>query len=314
MMRGAVRLLIRCIPPFLVRFFARPYVAGDSLAKAMEAAAELWHRRGLSSTLDLLAESIESQAQVGRNLATYMEMVDAVAKDDRFGEGVARPTLSLKPSSFTGAPLDRGGDGAGAAEAVERICESARECSVDLTIDMEDRHWTDWTLDLFDDLFSRGHRHLGCVLQSRLNRTEKDLERLPAGCRVRLVIGIYEEPEAVAQTDKRAMKERMLEQAQILLQRGHFVEFATHDDGFVRRFVDEVVPRTGVGPDRFELQMLYGVPRDRLLREMLGRGVRCRVYVPFALGWPMAIRYLRRRLDEAPEMMWMVARNVFRRG
>ena len=38
----AVNLLIRLIPPRLVRFFARPYVAGDSLERAMEVAKKLW--------------------------------------------------------------------------------------------------------------------------------------------------------------------------------------------------------------------------------------------------------------------------------
>jgi len=129
-----------------------------------------------------------------------------------------------------------------------------------------------------------------------------------------LVIGIYAEPEAVAVTDKGTMKQRMLDCAAALLERGHYVEFATHDELWIRRFVDEVVPRTGVGPDRYEIQLLYGVPRDRLLAELRARGIRARAYVPFALGWDMAIKYLRRRLDEFPAMMWLVVKNMFRRG
>ena len=147
-----------------------------------------------------------------------------------------------------------------------------------------------------------------------LNFTESDLDALPPGIRIRLVIGIYSEPDEIAITDKREMKERMLRFARTLLERGHYVEFATHDEPFVRRFVDEVVPATGVGLDRFEVQMLYGVPRDRLLGELRGRSVRCRLYVPFALGWPMAIAYLRRRLDEYPSMVFLVARNWLFRG
>ena len=74
--------------------------------------------------------------------------------------------------------------------------------------------------------------------------------------------------------------------------------------------VDEVVPRARATPDRFEIQMLFGVPRDALLAELTARGVRARLYVPFANGWDMAIQYLRRRLDEYPAMMWMVAKNL----
>jgi proline dehydrogenase len=306
--------LIRLIPPFLVRFFARPYVAGDSLAKAIEVAAELHARRGLTTTLDLLAEGIEDQATVDRNVDTYLRMIDAIAADERFADPAARATVSLKPSSYTTTPLERGGDARGSAAAVERIVAHAGQRGVGVTIDMESRHWTDFTLDLLMRLHTAGHRHVGCVLQTRLHRTAADLDRLPKGCRVRLVIGIYNEPDEVALKDKPAMKERMLEYARALLERGHFVEFASHDEACVRAFLERVVPAAGAANDRFEVQMLYGVPRERLLGELRAKGVAARLYVPFALGWPMAIAYLRRRLDEYPAMMFLVLRNWFRKG
>ena len=81
----------------------------------------------------------------------------------------------------------------------------------------------------------------------------------------------------------------------------------------MRRFVDGVVPLAGVGLEDFEVQMIYGVPRRKLLAELCARGIRCRVYIPYALSWPMAVAYLRRRLDEYPAMMWMVAKNMLRR-
>ena len=311
-MPAPVNPLIRLIPPLLVRFFARPYVAGDSLSAALDVAGDLFREKGLLTSLDLLAEDISDQQTADRNLATYLNMVDAVAADARFTEG-SRPTLSLKPSSYTVAPLDRDGDATGSAAAIMRIAEHARDQGVRLTVDMEGRAWTDFTLDLLSDLHTAGHDHVGAVLQTRLHRTRQDLDRLPAGIRVRLVIGIYREPEEVAVTDKRTMKQRMLDYAGILLQRGHFVEFATHDERWLRRFVDEVAPAAGVGPERYELQMLFGVPRARLLAEMLGRGIPARLYVPFAESWAMAVEYLRRRLDEYPAMMWLVAKNLFLR-
>ncbi len=306
--------LIRLIPAPLVRFFASPYVAGDSLAKAMDTAAALWAERSLTSSLDLLAEDIEDRATVDRNLATYLDMVDAVASDPRFATDGERPTVSIKLSSYTTEPLERGGDAAGSGDAVRRIVERARAKGVRTTLDMESRHWTDFTLDLLDELHAAGHQHLGCVLQTRLNRTRADLDRLPERIRTRLVIGIYAEPEEVAVTDKREMKERMLVYARVLLERGHYVEFATHDEACVRRFVGEIVPAVGATAEQFEVQMLYGVPRAKLLEELRGQGIRCRLYVPFALGWPEAVAYLRRRLDEYPQMMFLVARNWFRRG
>jgi proline dehydrogenase len=308
-----VNPLIRLIPPSLVRFFARPYVAGDSLQKALQTVERLWRERSLMSTLDLLAEDIHSEDQVRRNREVYLEMVDGVAALAAL-PAEARPTLSMKPSSYTLAPLQKGGDGAGALEALTAIAERAAQNGVPVTIDMESRHWTDFTLDALRRLYAAGHRHVGAVLQTRLHRTAADLEGLPKGMRVRLVIGIYREPAEVALVDKPAMKQRMLEYGERLLRAGHYVEFGTHDEACVRAFVDQVVPRCGVGPERYEVQMLFGVPRERLLAELCGRGVRARLYVPFALSWAMAIQYLRRRLDEYPAMMWLVARNyLFRR-
>lgn len=303
--------LIRLIPGPLVRFFAKPYVAGDALAKAMAVAEKLWHERGLRTTLDLLAEDIKEPHQAARNLETYLEMVDAVADCDLPAE--ARPTLSLKPSSYTTSPLHEAGDAAGSFAALAQIAARAGQRGVELTVDMEGRFWTDFTLDALQRLHAAGHHHVGCVLQTRLQRTGADLDTLPAGIRVRLVIGIYQESAEIATTDKLEMKERLLSYAERLLRADHFVEFATHDEVFVRRFLDEVVPRSGVDTSRYEVQMLYGVPRDKLLREVVGRGVRARLYVPFALGWDMAIEYLRRRLDEYPAMVWLVTKNLFRR-
>jgi proline dehydrogenase len=307
----AVNPLIRFIPAFLVRFFAKPYVAGDSLEQALLVVQKLFRDRGLLATLDLLAEDIRSDEQAQRNLDTYLRMIDAVARSEL--PVAARPTLSLKPSSYTTSPLHEGGDAAGSFAAIRRIAERARDAGVALSIDMEGRHWTDFTLDALRRLHAEGHNHVGAVLQTRLHRTELDLAALPPGMRVRLVIGIYREPADIALVDKPAMKERLLTFAEQLLRRGHYVEFATHDDAYVRRFVEQVVPNAGVGPDRFEVQMLYGVPRERFLADLCRQGITARLYVPFALSWDMAIQYLRRRLDEYPAMVWLVTKNLFAR-
>jgi proline dehydrogenase len=307
--RPAVNPLIRVIPAFLVRFFASPYVAGDSLGKAMGVVQKLQRERGLLATLDLLAEDIRTDAQAKQNLDAYLRMVEAAAALP----AAERPTLSLKPSSYTTRPLQHGGDAAGSREAMFAIARAAQQRGVAVSIDMESRHWTDFTLQTLQQMHAEGMTHVGAVLQTRMNRTERDLDALPKGCRVRLVIGIYREPAEVALTDKPAMKERMLAYAERLLQRGHYVEFATHDDSYVRRFVEQVVPKVGVGKDRFEVQMLYGVPRERFLADLRRQGVVARLYVPFALGWDMAIQYLRRRLDEYPAMVWLVTKNMFLR-
>lgn len=311
-----MKALVRILPDFLVRFFARPYVAGDSLEDGLAAARTLLGQ-GITTSLDLLYEGITSEAEVATVRRVYADMVEACAG---FEDVQTRPTVSLKPSSFTTRPLERGADmdAAGSEDAIRAIVAQARARGVGLTIDMEDRHWTDWTLDLFRRLLAEGQDHVGIVLQTRLHRTEADLDSLPPGCRVRLVIGIYLEPPEHATADKKEMKQRMLRFAGTLLARGHRVELATHDEAVVRAFLDEVVPAAGVGSDRYEVQMLYGVPRAAMHRQLVegrlgGQGpVGVRLYVPFATSWKLALAYLRRRLLENPSMAFAVARNLLR--
>ena len=65
----------------------------------------------------------------------------------------------------------------------------------------------------------------------------------------------------------------------------------------------------GIGRDRFEFQMLYGV-RSRLQLELVERGYKVLVATPFGPQW---YPYLMRRLAERPANMLFVARNLVRR-
>ena len=121
--------------------------------------------------------------------------------------------------------MERGGDAAGSEEAIVEIAQLAKEAGVALTIDMESHEWTDFTLDLAIRLFRDGY-DVGTVLQTRLERTADDLRRIPTAMRIRMVIGIYQEPKSIAITDKRQMKQRLVTQSQKLLEQGVFVEFA----------------------------------------------------------------------------------------
>ncbi|MEW6747423.1 MAG: proline dehydrogenase family protein [Planctomycetota bacterium] len=313
-------MLAQTLPDRFVLFFARPYVAGDSLAAALDTAAAM-NEEGICSTLDLLAENVHTEERVTENVRVYEAMIDAVATDARFAAPDKRPTVSLKPSSFTTRPFGSspGADARGSVETVTALAERARERGVGLTLDMEDRHWTDFTLPLAVQLFEAGH-DVGTVLQTRLNRTMSDLERIPKEMRVRLVIGIYREPSGVATTSKVEMKKRLLHAAERLLRHGVYVELATHDAGVVRRFLKEVVPATRSSWDRFELQFLHGVPVNSLMGEVRsgalfteeGRTPRMRLYVPFATSWDQATAYCRRRLAENPQIGTYVVRNIVR--
>jgi proline dehydrogenase len=299
-------MLARLVPGFLVRFFARPYVAGSSLEDAVQTVVDAHDDRGLLSTLDLLGEDVVEPAQVERQVGAYRDMLQRSEGDARLRQR-PRPTVSVKPSGFTCTALED------AKAPLYALAQEAHERGVPLTIDMEDRRWTDLTLAWAVELFERGW-DIGTVLQTRLNRTLEDVERIPAGMRIRLVIGIYPEPADIATTDKEEMKGRMLQCAKRLLERGAKVEFATHDERYLERFAREVAP---AAPDRCEVQLLLGVPRDGVIdafaRGDFGVRLPVRLYVPFALSWSDATAYLRRRMEESPSMVWLVLANLLRR-
>lgn len=324
MFDGLKQLAIRLSPGPVIRLFAGPYVAGYSAAAAFERARTLLTEQGILSTIDLLGEEATDPESVERMKSTYYELIERISGDAAFSELASRPTLSLKLSGLVCVKTD--GSGALAIDSAEltremmAVAEAARAAGVKLTIDMEDHRWTDLTLEVFKAVYAAGHDHVGTVLQSRLFRTDEDIEGLPDGCRIRMVIGVYLEPAEIALTDKPAMKEKLLSQSKRLLEKGVTVELATHDERVVERFVRELVQPMGVADDRWEVQMLLGVPRKQIQRQLLdgsfaglGRPATVRLYVPYALSASDASAYCRRRLIENPDMVTYGMLNLVRR-
>jgi proline dehydrogenase len=141
-----------------------------------------------------------------------------------------------------------------------------------------------------------------------LRRSEADVERLVEhGARVRLVKGAYQEPAAVSFPDKRDVDEAYRRLGVHLLERGNYPAFGTHDEAIIehlRRYARD----HGIGSQRFEFQLLYGVRRD-LQDRLRSQGENVRIYVPFGTEW---YPYLMRRMAERPANLWFIVGNVMR--
>ena len=74
------------------------------------------------------------------------------------------------------------------------------------------------------------------------------------------------------------------------------------------RAATDLVEREGLGRDRFEFQMLYGIRRD-LQEQLVKAGYRVRIYVPYGREW---YPYFMRRLAERPANVMFVLRSVTR--
>ena len=281
----------------LARKFASRFVAGETVESAVTAAGEL-KARGITSSLDLLGESVTAEAEAVAARDQYLTMLERMA-----AAGV-EVNVSVK---LTQMGLDIGEELC--AANLSRILEKAASVSGFVRLDMEGSEYTQRTLDFFEQrLFNRFGRHCGVVIQSMLRRSEGDVAKLIAmRARVRLCKGAYLEPPSVAFPDKADVDRNYVQLMERLLAAGNYPGLATHDQAIIRR-AREFVRREGIPPDRYEFQMLYGVRRDlqhRLVRE----GFRMRVYVPFGTQW---YPYLMRRLAERPANIAFILGNVVR--
>jgi proline dehydrogenase len=276
------------------------FVAGETLDEALVALERL-RAAGFRTTVDILGESVDSAAVAIAAADEYVETLDALAE-----RGLDR-NVSVKLSQ-----MGLGLDDEMCRANVGRIVARAVELGAFVRIDMEGHETTDATLAVWDAVRPpetvRGTADCGVVIQAALRRSAEDVERLiAAGARVRLCKGAYKEPAEVAFTDRAdvdAAYERLMAR---LLADGVMPALATHDPALIRRARARAA-ESGLGRDRFEFQMLYGVRRD-LQERLLEAGYGVRVYVPFGREW---YPYFMRRLAERPANIAFVLRSVLR--
>ena len=278
------------------RRFAARFVAGETVEEAVEAAAGL-ARRGITATLDFLGESVTAEAEAAAARDQYLRMLDQLA-----ARGV-EVNVSVKP---TGMGLDIGEEVC--ARNFAAILDRATALGGFVRLDMESSAYTQWTLDLFRRLYQTYDGRCGVVIQSALRRSEADVAELVAmGARVRLTKGAYLEPPEVAYQDKADVDRAYVRLMETLLDSGRYPAIATHDEAILAR-AREFARVRGIGPDRFEFQMLYGVRRD-LQERLRAAGYRVRVYIPFGSQW---YPYLMRRLAERPANLAFILGSVAR--
>jgi proline dehydrogenase len=186
------------------------------------------------------------------------------------------------------------------------ILQAAQEVDGFVRIDMEGSAYTERTLAITEALHGEFPGRVGTVIQSYLRRSTADIARLiERGIRVRLVKGAYAEPAAIAYQNGTEIDAAYARLARHLLDAGPYPAFGTHDPALIRD-VQEVARQRGIGQDRFEFQMLYGVRRDAqaaLVRD----GYRMRVYVPYGTEW---YPYFTRRIAERPANALFVLRQL----
>ncbi|HEX6649365.1 MAG TPA: proline dehydrogenase family protein [Pyrinomonadaceae bacterium] len=271
------------------------FVAGDTIDEVIPYIRHI-NAENASASFDHLNESVENAGEAEREVTEYLNIL---AKID---ETRIRSNVSIKLTQF-GLKLDP----ELAYRNARRVVEDAQRRGNFVRVDMEDSSVTQVTIDIFKRLRAEfGLNDVGIVLQSYLYRTFADaqeLVKLPA--RIRICKGAYLEPPEVAFAEKKDVDANYVKVMQLLLGSGVYHGIATHDPKMIDATID-FATREGIGKEKFEFQMLYGIRRD-LQRQLARDGFNMRVYVPYGKHW---YPYFMRRLAERPANMWFVLKNL----
>ncbi|HEX5882927.1 MAG TPA: proline dehydrogenase family protein [Pyrinomonadaceae bacterium] len=271
------------------------FVAGDTIDETIPIIRQL-NAENCTASFDHLNESVGTEAEAENEVTEYQNIL---AKID---ETKIRSNVSIKLTQF-GLGIDQ----ELAYRNARRVVEEAHRRGNFVRVDMEDSSVTQATIDIFKRLRGEfGLDNVGIVLQSYLYRTYADaqeLVKLPA--RIRICKGAYLEPPEVAFPDKKDVDANYIKVMQLLLASGIYHGIATHDPKMIDATID-FAKREGIGKEKYEFQMLYGVRRD-LQRQLARDGFNLRIYVPYGKHW---YPYFMRRLAERPANVWFVLKNL----
>ena len=279
-----------------MRLGAGRFVAGETLDQLVPVLRRL-DDLGLLTNTTLLGEGIRSPEEAGAVVVAYREILDRIR-----AEGL-RTNVALKLTHL-GLSIDE----QLAYENVAALVDHAAGLGNFVRIDMEESAFVDATLRIYRRLREAGHDNTGTVLQSYLYRSEGDLASL-ADLRpnVRIVKGAYLEPPEVAYPDKADVDAAYVRLVERSLREGGMTAVASHDEALIDHAI-AFAEREGIGRDRFQFQMLYGV-RPQLQLDLLRRGFAVLVATPFGPDW---YRYLMRRLAERPANTFFLLKNLVR--
>jgi proline dehydrogenase len=296
----------------LARRVARRFVAGESLADALDVAHAL-SDRGLLTTLAHLGEHVATEGEAARSSDELCQLIQAI------GAGNLPTNISVKLTQ-----LGLGLDYELCMVNMLRVAREGAAQNVYIRIDMEDSPCIDQTLSLHHTLGSQGLTNIGLVFQSALFRSEQDVHStVAARIPVRIVKGAYREPPAIAHQSKDDVNDNFDRLSTIALEAAEdqgsvpisvdgrtppLTAIASHDLNRIE-FAEQYAKEIGVSRSALEFQFLYGI-RSELQASLHRRRYPVRVYVPFGSQW---YPYLMRRLAERPANLWLVVSNLFRR-
>ena len=295
MINNLIASSIPILPKWFIKFFSNPYVAGETIDEVMKHIKTI-NDSGFSATVDILGEHVSDVNTSFKITTDYCQLYD------RINQLSLDCNLSIKPTHLgLELSLDT------ALKNFDTIINKAKENSNFLRLDMESSLYTDNTFTIYD-YCKKIYPNVGVVLQAYLKRSMKDAEILAMpGFSARICKGIYKERSKIAYQDQNEIRDNFLKLVEIMIQKQAYACYATHDQYLIDRII-EIINTKKLNSNQFEFQVLYGVPMDGRLEELVDNGYKVRVYVPFGSEW---YEYSLRRLKENPNIAGYVIKNLF---
>ena len=289
---------LQLLPRRLVKPFAMRYIAGERLTDAIRVLGDL-NAKNMMGTVDVLGENVSTKTESLQAMKACEDVLAAIEKHH------LRSSLSVKLTQL-GLKLDP----EVCHENVKSLLTAARSHGTFVRIDMEDSSTTGATLKLYERLRSEGFENVGVVIQAYLRRSEEDVRRLIGRApNVRLVKGVYVEPETIAFHDQEEIRLNYRKLLRILLEAKCYVGMATHDDVLLQS-AHQYIREMKLQKSDYEFQMLYGV-RGKRRDQIVAEGHRMRIYVPFGASW---YSYSIRRFQENPQIARYVLQAILSRN
>jgi len=275
---AALQLPIAAMAPLLKKA-AKAYVAGSTVEQALSVAQALGPE-GAANTLAFWDSACDSPDKV---IEMYLQTVRASAASG------LESYISIKAPSFDFDP-----------SRLYPVLKAAHSHSIKIHFDALAPETVDATFCLIEESLLV-HGDIGCTLPGRWSRSLRDAElAIRLGLTVRVVKGQWGAPDG----EEIEPCAGFLNVVRLLAGRARHVSVATHDPALARRAL--VILKNAGTP--CELELLYGFPKQGVLKATRALKVPVRIYLPYGHAW---LPYALRQAVSKPRILWWLLRDGF---